>query len=34
MAQVRPGYTLEYCGLAAVDLHGVCLRAAFDAAAR
>ena len=32
MAQVRPGYTLEYCGLTAVDLHGVCLNAAFDAA--
>ena len=28
MAQARPGYTLEYCGLTAVDLHGVCLNAA------
>ncbi|HZD41503.1 MAG TPA: iron-containing redox enzyme family protein, partial [Terriglobales bacterium] len=34
MAAVRPGYTLEYCGLTAVDLHGVCLQAALDAAAR
>lgn len=34
MAQARPGYTLEYCGLTAVDLHGVCLQAAFDAAGR
>ena len=34
MAQARPGYTLEYCGLTAVDLHGVCLQAAFDAAAK
>lgn len=32
MAQVRPGYTLEYCGMTAVDLHGVCLQAALDAA--
>ena len=31
MAQARPGYTLEYCGLTAVDLHGVCLQAALDA---
>jgi pyrroloquinoline quinone (PQQ) biosynthesis protein C len=34
LAQARPGYTLEYCGLTAVDLHGVCLQAAFDAAAK
>jgi len=34
LAQTRPGYTLEYCGLAAVDLHGVCLQAALDAAGR
>lgn len=34
MATVRPGYSLEYCGLTAVDLHGVCLQAAFDAAGR
>ncbi len=32
LAHVRPGYTLEYCGLCAVDLHGVCLQAAFEAA--
>jgi hypothetical protein len=31
---VRPGYTLEYCGLTAVDLHGVILQAALDGAAR
>jgi hypothetical protein len=34
MAQVRPGYTLEYCGMTAVDLHGVCLQAALDAVRR
>jgi len=34
MATARPGYTLEYCGLTAVDLHGVCLQAALDAAGR
>ena len=34
MATVRPGYSLEYCGLTAVDLHGVCLQAALDAAGR
>jgi hypothetical protein len=34
MAQSRPGYTLEYCGMAAVDLHGVCLQAALNAALR
>src|SRR5581483_4653821 len=34
LAQTRPGYTLEYCGLTAVDLHGVCLQAALDAAGR
>jgi pyrroloquinoline quinone (PQQ) biosynthesis protein C len=34
MAAVRPGYSLEYCGLTAVDLHGVCLQAALDAATR
>jgi pyrroloquinoline quinone (PQQ) biosynthesis protein C len=33
-ADVRPGYTLEYCGLTAVDLHGRILQAAYDAAAR
>lgn len=31
MAHARPGYTLEYCGLTAVDLHGVCLQAALAA---
>ena len=34
MATVRPGYSLEYCGLTAVDLHGVCLQSALDAAGR
>jgi hypothetical protein len=34
MATARPGYSLEYCGLTAVDLHGVCLQAALDAADR
>ena len=34
MAMARPGYTLEYCGMTAVDLHGVCLQAALDAARR
>ena len=32
MAYVRPGYTLEYCGLTAVDLHGVILQSVVDAA--
>jgi hypothetical protein len=31
---VRPGFTLEYCGMTAVDLHGVILQAALDAAQR
>jgi len=34
MATVRPGYSLEYCGLTAVDLHGVCLQVALDTASR
>jgi hypothetical protein len=34
MALARPGYSLEYCGLTAVDLHGVCLQAALDCAGR
>ena len=34
IADVRPGYTLEYCGLTAVDLHGRILQAAYDAARR
>jgi hypothetical protein len=33
-AHVRPGFTLEYCGMTAVDLHGVILQAALDAAQR
>jgi hypothetical protein len=32
IAEVRPGYTLEYCGLTAVDLHGRILQAAYHAA--
>ena len=32
MAYSRPGYTLEYCAQTAVDLHGVILDAAFNAA--
>ena len=32
IADVRPGYSLEYCGLTAVDLHGKILQAAYDAA--
>ena len=27
----KRGYGLDYCGLTAVDLHGVCLQAALDA---
>ena len=34
MAEVRPGYSLEYCGMTAVDLHGVILQAALNAAER
>jgi pyrroloquinoline quinone (PQQ) biosynthesis protein C len=34
LAQARPGYSLEYCGLTAVDLHGVCLQAALDVIGR
>ena len=33
-AEVRPGYTLEYCALSSIDLHGVVLQAAVNAAAR
>ncbi len=29
-AEVRPGYSLEYCGMTAVDLHGVILQAALN----
>jgi hypothetical protein len=32
-AEVRPGYTLEYCALTSMDLHGVILQAALQAAA-
>jgi pyrroloquinoline quinone (PQQ) biosynthesis protein C len=32
-AEVRPGYTLEYCALSSIDLHGVILAAALNAAA-
>ncbi len=31
MADVRPGYSLEYCALTAIDLHGQILQAALDA---
>jgi hypothetical protein len=34
MAQTRPGYTLEYCALTAVDLHGAILQAALNEANR
>ena len=34
MAEVRPGYSLEYCGMTAVDLHGVILQAALKEAER
>lgn len=33
-AEVRPGYTLEYCALSCIDLHGVILDACMNAAAR
>lgn len=33
-AEVRPGYSLEYCALSAIDLHGVILQAALNAADR
>jgi pyrroloquinoline quinone (PQQ) biosynthesis protein C len=33
-AEVRPGYTLEYCALSSIDLHGVVLEAAVNAANR
>jgi len=31
MAQVRPGYSLEYCALTPIDLHGVILQAVLNA---
>src|SRR5499433_2309900 len=33
-AEVRPGYTLEYCALSCIDLHGAILDACTNAAAR
>src|SRR4029077_20490250 len=33
-AEVRPGYTLEYCALSSTDLHGAILQATLQAAAR
>jgi pyrroloquinoline quinone (PQQ) biosynthesis protein C len=33
-AEVRPGYTLEYCALTSIDLHGAILEAALNEAAR
>jgi pyrroloquinoline quinone (PQQ) biosynthesis protein C len=33
-AEVRPGYSLDYCALSSIDLHGVVLQAALNAAAR
>ena len=33
-AEVRPGYTLEYCALSCIDLHGAILDACMSAAAR
>jgi len=33
-ADVRPGYTLEYCALSSIDLHGVILEAALNASVR
>ena len=29
-AEVRPGYTLEYCALTSMDLHGAILRASLQ----
>ncbi len=33
-AEVRPGYTLEYCALTSMDLHGAILHASLQEAAR
>jgi len=33
-AEVRPGYTLEYCALSGIDLHGAILDACMNAVAR
>lgn len=33
-AEVRPGYSLDYCALSSIDLHGVVLQAALNAADR
>jgi hypothetical protein len=32
MAETRPGYSMEYCGMTSVDLYGVILQAALNAA--
>ena len=34
MADVRPGYSLEYCAVTAIDLHGQILQAVLDASTR
>ena len=34
MAESRPGYTLEYCGMTAVDLHGAILQSVLDSTER
>ncbi len=34
MAEVRTGYSLEYCGMTAVDLHGAILQAVLNAVER
>lgn len=33
-SEVRPGYTLEYCALTSMDLHGAILQATLQAAVR
>jgi hypothetical protein len=33
-AEVRPGYTIEYCALTSMDLRGAILQATLQAAAR
>jgi len=32
MAETRPGYSMGYCSMTSVDLYGVILQAALDAA--
>ena len=34
MAEVRPGYSLEYCGMTSVDLYGAIFQSVLDAGAR